>query len=161
MKLLARKGGEIEERNPMALLSDVRSELERLWDRFASFPWRTEEFPTLFGSGWNPAVEMWDAGKEILIRCELPGVDPKDIEITMAGGSVTISGKKEEQAEEKKKGYYYSEAKYGSFERTIPLPAEADADSVTAEHEDGVTTLHFRKLHPESVKQVPVKVVKK
>lgn len=92
-----------------------------------------------------PHVDVVDTDKEIMVSAELPGMDEKDIEVSLMGESLTITGEKKEEKEEKGKDYYRSERSYGSFSRTIPLPADIDAEKVAASFKKGVLTIKLPK----------------
>jgi len=92
-----------------------------------------------------PQVDVVDSDKEIKITAELPGLDEKDLEVSLTREALTIKGEKREEKEEKGKDYYRSERSYGSFARTIPLPAEIDAEKVAASFKKGVLTVKLPK----------------
>ncbi|MDQ4489921.1 Hsp20/alpha crystallin family protein [Sinomonas sp. ASV486] len=84
-------------------------------------------------------VEEVRDGDSLIVRAELPGIDPdKDVDVSIVDGSLHISGFREEKTEQKDKDSYRSEFRYGSFSRTLPLPEGATAESVTATYKDGV-----------------------
>lgn len=90
-------------------------------------------------SGVAIKVEEVRDGDSLVVRAELPGIDPeKDVDVSIVDGSLHISGFREEKTEQKEKDSYRSEFRYGSFSRTLPLPEGATADSVTATYKDGV-----------------------
>ena len=94
-------------------------------------------------------VEEVRDGDSLVVRAELPGIDPeKDVDVSISEGALHISAHREERTEEKAKGSYRSEFRYGSFERTLPLPDGATPDSVTASYKDGV--LEVRVPIPET-----------
>ena len=80
-----------------------------------------------------------DGGIEVTV--ELPGMEQKDVEVSLAGDALTIKGEKKVERKEEKKGYYVSERSYGSVFRTIPLPPGLDADKVDASFRNGVLTV--------------------
>lgn len=82
---------------------------------------------------------------DFTIRAELPGVEEKDIEVTVTNDSVMIKGEKKEEKEDKGKNYYYMERSYGSFNRTIPLTAKTDADQAQASIKNGVLNITIPK----------------
>jgi len=134
-----------------------RSEVNRLMDRFLEDPWTLfdqESIPTPFG--WAPAFDVVDGEKEITVRAELPGVDPKDVEVTVSGNVLTVSGEKKETREEKGKYVTRSECSYGSFRRSVELPQGAQADQVSAEHANGILTVRVGKSPAAAAKRIPV-----
>ncbi|GAB3271075.1 hypothetical protein GCM10027449_06550 [Sinomonas notoginsengisoli] len=84
-------------------------------------------------------VEEVREGDSLVVRAEMPGIDPeKDVDVSISEGSLHISGHREEKTEEKLKDSYRSEFRYGSFSRSLPLPEGVTAESVTASYKDGV-----------------------
>jgi HSP20 family protein len=114
--------------------------------------------PDVFGDQW-PRVDMSETDKEILITAELPGVNKDDLGISVSEGRITIHGEKKEQKEDKGKDYYRLERSYGSFQRSLSLPCEIDADKVDASFKDGVLKISLPKTEAarERIKKIPVK----
>ena len=92
-----------------------------------------------------PQVDVADTDKEIKVSVELPGLDDKDVEVSLTKETLTIKGEKREEKEEKGKDYYRSERSFGSFTRTIPLPFEIDAEKAAASFKKGVLTVNLPK----------------
>lgn len=93
------------------------------------------------GDGQSAAIKVEEVrdGDSLVVRAELPGIDPdKDVDVSISDGALHISARREERTEEKSKGSYRSEFRYGSFSRTLPLPEGATPESVTASYKDGV-----------------------
>jgi HSP20 family protein len=110
--------------------------------------------------GWTaefPKVEMTEDDKGVLVKAELPGMDPKDIEVNVTGETLTIRGERKEEKEEKGKNRYYSEHRYGRFDRTIPLPAEVDADKVDATYKAGVLEIKLVKSGNGKSRKIAIK----
>lgn len=138
-------------------LSRLRTEMDRLFDRFFSNPWGLlSQGPWAAWSGWMPALDVADGEKEVTVRVELPGVDPKDIDLSVSGNTLTISGQKKECREEKGKGFMRSECRYGSFQRTVELPAGTDPDKISAEYSRGVLTVRVGKSKPSTVRKISI-----
>jgi HSP20 family protein len=134
-----------------------RSEVNRLMDRFFEDPWTLFDRDAIpSAAGWAPAFDVVDGEKEITVRAELPGVDPKDVEVTVSGNVLTVSGEKKETREEKGKHVYRSECSYGSFRRSVELPQGAQADQVSAEHANGILTVRVGKSPAAAAKRIPV-----
>jgi HSP20 family protein len=95
-----------------------------------------------------PASEAAANGAEYRIAVELPGVEEKDIDITMHDGVVTVSGEKTSEREETGETYFFSERTYGSFSRSFRLPPDADAEAVNADLKDGLLTIRVPKKAP-------------
>ena len=122
-----------------------------LYEPFRSFGTRLSEWLA-------PASEASSDEKEYRIAVELPGVDEKDIDVTVDEGMVTVRGEKKESREEKGETWYFSERQYGSFTRSFRLPADADQGKVNADLKDGVLTLTIARAAPEMAKtrKVPI-----
>lgn len=122
----------------------LRTEIDRLFDDFGR-PARSIFNFGLGGFAPVPALEMAEKDKEYRLTAELPGMKEDDVEISVADGTLTISGEKREEEERKDEGFLLSERRYGAFERRIALPADIDPDAVTAEFRKGVLTITLPK----------------
>ncbi len=142
--------------SPFALL---RKEIDNIFDNlFKGF----EMEPYFSGrrDGFIPSVDVVEDDKEIRVSAELPGMDEKDIEVTLNRESLSIKGEKKEEKEDKGKDYYHMERSYGSFTRTIPLPVEVDTDKAEATFKKGVLTVKIPKTKEaiEEKKKIAVNV---
>ncbi len=141
---------------PAALRQDpfmtLRNQMDRLFDTFGTWPNET-------ASDVTPRVDVSETDKEIDIDAELPGLEDKDIDVTLSGDTLTIRGEKKSEHEEKKKNYYVSERSSGSFSRSIQLPFDADPNNISAKFDKGV--LHIAIPKPEHIAaktaKIPVK----
>jgi HSP20 family protein len=129
-----------EEYNPLGLL---RHEINSLFDNFFS-GYEIEPFTGRFGA-FSPNVDVKESDRELRVSAELPGMEEKDIEVSLNKDSLMIKGEKKEEKEDKGKDYYRMERSYGSFSRTIPLPTEVEQDKVKAEFKKGVLTVTIPK----------------
>jgi len=109
--------------------------------------------------GFMPSVDVKESDREFIIRAELPGVDEKDIDVTVTNDAVTIKGEKKEEKEDKGKNYYYMERSYGSFNRVIPLSAETEGGKAEASFKNGVLNITIPKSAVAKAKgtKVPIK----
>lgn len=137
------------------LAPSMRSEFDRMFDRMLRAPWFEEIAPQLTGS-WSPSVDISESESEFTIRAEVPGISPDEIELTVSGDRLIISGEKSEQHEEKEEHYYHAERRFGAFERSIDLPSIADLEKVRAEHANGVLTIHVPKHETAKPKRVEI-----
>ncbi len=103
--------------------------------------------------GYSPHIDVVENDKDIRVSAELPGMDEKDIDVTLTKDTLTLKGEKKEEKEEKGKDYYRKERSYGSFSRTIPLHSEIKTDKVKAEFKKGVLTINLPKTE-EAQKEV-------
>ena len=106
----------------------------------------------------SAGFELSETDDEIRVKAELPGMDEKNIEVSLDEGVLTIRGERKDEREEKKRNYQVSEMSYGSFQRSIPLSAEIDHDKVKAVFKRGVLTLTLPKTGPAKPdhKRIPV-----
>ena len=130
-----------------------RSEMDRLFDRFGSgfgFPSlrRMFDIEPAWRSSFSfsaPAIDMSEDDKAYKISAELPGIDAKDVDISVSGDTLLLRGEKRQEKEEKDKNYHFSERAYGSFQRAFELPASVDRDKVAADFSQGVLTITLPK----------------
>jgi len=131
----------------------LRKEMDRLFDRFAEPGW-----PDISKLGeWEPSLDVTETKDAVVVKAELPGVEQKDIAVSMQDGVLTIKGEKEAEKEEKDKRYHRIERSYGAFFRAIRLPAAVDATRVTADFKNGVLTVTLPKAPEAKGTTIPVK----
>jgi HSP20 family protein len=147
-------------------IANLHREIERLFDEFTrnlGLPvarWDRLLAPVASAQEWfKPSVEIAASDTEYTVNVELPGVEEKDINVEVSGDTLRISGEKKLEKEEKTKNYYRSERAYGSFERLLTLPEDADADGIKAQYKNGVLRITIpRKAQPQAeVKKIEVK----
>ena len=118
--------------------------------------------PAFFERNWDPLspkVDISESENQLLVAVELPGMSEEDFELSIQGNVLTVKGEKRQEAEEKQEGWYRVERHFGSFERSIPLPHEANVDDVDAEFKNGVLKISLSKVlePPESAKRIDVR----
>lgn len=96
-------------------------------------------------SGFSPTVDVSENDHEIRVTAELPGIDEKDLDLSISAGNLVIRGEKKTEKEEKEEQYYHKESSYGAFHRVIPLPAEVDEDKIEATYRKGVLKIKLPK----------------
>jgi HSP20 family protein len=102
--------------------------------------------PLAGDDGFGPKIDLKETQDAYLVSAELPGLDAKDIEVSLAPQMVTIKGEKKREAESKdEKGYYFTERAFGAFVRAVPLPGEVQDDKVTAAFDKGVLAITLPK----------------
>lgn len=122
--------------------TSLRREMNRIFDNFFS-DFRLEPYGG--GTGWSPRINIKETDKEVEISAELPGMDEKDIDLSISDDRIILRGEKKLEHEEKVDNFYRMECSYGSFHREIPLPSEVETDQVTAKFKKGVLTVHLPK----------------
>lgn len=135
----------------------LRSQINRVFDDFWGESWLTPRHE-IAAAGFWPQVHVTETDKEIKVSAEIPGVEPKDIDVSVEDSMLTIKGEKKYEREEKEKGQYRMERSYGSFVRSIELPAEVDESKAKAEFKKGVLrlTLPKRPGAQSRRKEIPV-----
>ena len=145
---------ELKPWRPFKDLPALKEEMDKLWNRF--FGERIFQEP--FGKGWAPSVDVSETKENVVVKAEIPGMDGKDIDISLSGGVLTIKGEKKQEKEEKEENYYFAERSYGAFSRSIQLPQEVQPDKVTASYKNGVLTIIMPKSEEAKAKEVKIKV---
>jgi HSP20 family protein len=133
------------------IFTAMRDEMDRMFTRF-EHGW--PRWPALFhrdGAITVPELDVYENTNAIVVEADLPGVDEKDVSVTLANGMLTIKGEKRQEKEEKGENYYLAERSFGSFERSIRLPDTIDDTKVEAKFEKGVLKVTAAKK-PEAVK---------
>jgi HSP20 family protein len=131
----------------------LKREMDRLFDRFLESPWA--EMPAL--GDWTPAIDVSEGKEAITVKAELPGVEPKEIAVSLEGDLLTIKGEKEHKTEEKDERHHRVERSWGAFMRSVRLPAPVDSSKVTATFKDGVVTITLPKTASAKGTTIPVK----
>jgi len=129
------------------LVPDIRQEMNHLVDEFFEQPLGLSPFfsGSSLSKDFTPVLDISETEKEIGIKAELPGLEPEDIDISLDRGVLTISGEKQAEQEQKGKHYYQVERSYGSFRRSVDLPAEVDEEKVKASFKRGVLNIVLPK----------------
>ncbi len=102
------------------------------------------------------AGEVEETDKEILVRIEVPGMEKEDLQITIDGNVLYLSGEKRIERESHDSNYHIMERAYGSFQRAIPLPRNVRTDDAEASYKNGVLKIHLPKVTSEEVKNIPL-----
>jgi len=131
---------------PFGGLESFRREMDRLFDSF--FGQRT------------PRVDVVESDTEILVKVDIPGMEEKDLSVSVSGDDLIVKGERKLESEEKKKQYHRIERSYGTFHRVIPLPSTVDAAKINAEYNKGVLETHLPKKAGAKAKQIPISVKK-
>jgi HSP20 family protein len=133
----------------------IRREMDRLWDSFLEGrPMRRAEEVR----EWLPSLDVSETKNDLVVKAELPGMDPKDINISLSNGLLTITGEKKQEKEEKDENYHLIERSYGSFTRSVRLPREVQSDKITASFKNGVLRVTLPKSEEAKKKEIKIKV---
>ncbi len=140
---------ELKGTDKLPLFSSFQDELSRTLDNF----WHKHSF----GMGWSPDIDIAETDNDIIVKAEIPGVDPKEINISITGDTLTIKGEKREVKAEKGKSYYRLERSCGRFARSIDLPSQILTDKVEAKENRGVLEITPPKMEKAKTKTITVK----
>jgi HSP20 family protein len=135
-------------------------EIERNFGDFFGRPAVWRRIP-MMEMGWSPAVEVFEKEDKYIVKAELPGVKEEDMDVSVEGETLTIKGEKKSESEVKEDDYYRCERSYGSFYRSIALPATVDAKKIEASFEDGVLEVILPKAVEVKPKKITVSTKKK
>jgi HSP20 family protein len=150
---------------PSRMFSPLRAwerELDRMFEDFPLFRWpRLRELERHFPRELRlqaPTLDMYEEKNEVVIKAEVPGLSKDDIEIMISDSTLTIKGEKKKEEEVKEKDYYRCEREYGSFVRTVELPAEVKTEGAKAVFKNGVLEIRLPKTEEAKKKEVRVPV---
>ncbi len=128
--------------------ADIFDLMESFWrDPFGFSPFKEPAFP---------AINMSENEKEIKVEAELPGMEPKDVELTIQDNNLIIKGEKKFKEEESKDNFHRIECSYGSFYRAIPLPTEVDESKISAKFKNGILKIKLPKKEGAKGRKIPI-----
>lgn len=135
-------------------LTTLRKEMDRLFDRI----WEggLPEVTTPLGE-WTPALDITENNEAMVVKAEIPGIDQKDIKVSMVNQLLTISGEKKFEYEESKDKFYRMERSSGSFARTVNIPVAVDATKVAATFKNGILMITMPKTAAAKGTSIPIK----
>jgi len=160
------KGTKIEksgaDTSPLSLSSF--KDIDRMFDDYFNRSWlrplrsRSDRMEDLWGTYEmrSPSMDMIDKDNEIILHVELPGVDKKDLDVTVADNILTVKGTSNFESKEDKDDYYHSEIKKGSFSRSLSLPSNVDSTKIKANLKDGMLELSIPKTNKTTRKSIKV-----
>jgi len=131
----------------MLPLDPVRSEMSQLLNRVLDgFPATDDPI----------RIDVRETADAVIVRAEVPGIDPKDLDVQLVGDVLTLAGEKKDERDESEGGLSYSERRYGSFRRSLRLAVPVDAEKVAAEHRNGVVTITLAKAESSRPRRIQV-----
>lgn len=142
------------ERDPFLSQYDM---MDRMLDSFFDMPFGSRSLQRFDEDLFFPKVDVYETEKEIVISAELPGIEEKDIDISLSGSALTISGKKESEEVEKGKSFYRRERSFGSFRRSIELPSDVKEDQIEAVYEKGILKVTVPKPDEIITRRIKIK----
>jgi len=137
---------------------DRRKMFQLLWAGLTGF--FNELMPSMMKEHGEmmPAFDISEADDHFVVKADLPGIDPKNLDISLTGNVLTIRGEKKEEREEKNERYYTLERQFGSFTRSFMLPADVKEDGIEASYKGGVLRVNIPKSERAKQKKIPVKM---
>ena len=144
---------EIVPRSPFGELSTLRREMDDLWNRFFG----ETRLPRILAREWLPSVDISETKDNLVVKAELPGLEAKDIDVSISGDVLTIRGEKKKEEEKKDEHFHYRERYAGSFQRSLRLPAGVRSDEVEAAFKNGVLNITIPKAEEAKKKQIEIK----
>ncbi|MDK1032813.1 MAG: Hsp20/alpha crystallin family protein [Planctomycetia bacterium] len=134
-------------------LTRLHRDFHDLFGRFFG-DWESQPLETW---SWWPALDVAERDESIIVKAELPGLTRDDIDVSVEGNILIISGEKKELEEDKKEEFYHVERRYGTFRRTITLPSDVDPSKIEATYRDGILTVALPKTEEAKPRQIEVK----
>ncbi len=141
--------------DPFRDVGDLQTEMDRVFDGFFGRPSQVGGVERV----WAPAVDMYETKDDLVLSAELPGLNEKDIHLSITGDMLTLRGERQWNQEVKQENYYRGERWFGKFERTLPLPIPVQSDKVKASYRDGVLTVTLPKAEEIKPKQIKIDVL--
>ncbi|GJQ49343.1 MAG: heat-shock protein [Candidatus Kuenenia stuttgartiensis] len=135
----------------LPMMDTFKKEMNKLFDTFGGIG------ENVFRE-WMPPLDISETGETVVVKAEIPGVDPKEIHISVKNDALTIRGEKKGEKEEKGKNYHFIERRYGSFVRTVLLPTAVKYEQAKAEYRNGILEITLPKQEKEESKKIPIKV---
>ncbi len=145
--------------DPFTEMREMQHEMDRLFDRFLGADLTNSETGP---KAWMPAVESYVRGKELVLKCELPGVDAKNVDVSIDENArqLIVKGERKAEKDATADDYMYRELVYGSFERRFMLPEGVKADQVKAKFTNGILEITLPASEISKAKKVAIETPK-
>lgn len=145
--------------DPFRDLVGLQERMNRMFDESYRGAGRSGEDWAL-GGAWAPAVDIYEHDGNIVVKAELPGVDPKDVDVRVENNTLTLRGERKVDNEVKQENYHRVERAYGTFTRSFTLPSVLDQEKIKAEYKDGVLKVTLPKREEAKPKQINIAVTR-
>ena len=156
-ELVRREPTQVVSREPYLQLRDLmRNPFEAMRDLMRWDPFREIAPLTRGGRAWSPDFEIRETKDSYVFKADLPGAKKEDIDISVVGNRLQVSGKREEEEETQDDTYYAYERSYGTFTRTFTLPDTADTEHISSKFSDGVLTLVVPKTAESKARKIQI-----
>ena len=139
--------------DPFRDLNTLQDRMNRLFEQ-ANRGWRSDE-PSAT-TAWSPSVDIFETEGEIIVQAEVPGMDQKDLGLSLENNVLTLKGERKFQKETKDENYRRIERSYGSFSRSFSIPAMVNEDKIRADYNDGVLSISLPKKDRARAKQIKI-----
>jgi len=143
---------------PLKELEDVYGRLNRIFKRGGLRHESSNETETLKAGDWVPSVDISETDSAYLIKGEIPGVEKKDIKVTLERGMLTIQGERKQEREERGEKFYRCECSYGNFVRSFRIPEDADESAIKADFKNGMLNVSINKSAKAKARAVDISV---
>jgi len=140
---------------PIDELTTLRQEVDNLWNRF--FPEKSFH-ERHFTNEWMPSMDLTETKDKLVVKAELPGLEAKDVELSITEDILSIRGEKKEEAESKDEHHFFIERYAGAFERKIKLPTPVKTDKIDATFDKGILTIKMPKSEEARKKEIKIKI---
>lgn len=143
---------------PFRDLASLQERMNRLFDESFKGIGRSTEDDWVLGGTWAPAVDIFEQQGNIVLKAELPGIDPKDVDIRLENNVLTLRGERKVDNEVKRESFHRIERAYGTFARSFTLPSSVDQQSIKADYKDGVLKVVLPKREESKPKQITIDI---
>ena len=137
---------------PWTGIGTLKDEMDRVFDRF--FESRGDDFASV--GDWMPKVDVSETKDSVVVKAEIPGMEAKDIQVSLQENVLSITGEKKQEKDEKDERYHRLERSYGAFARTMRLPAGVESGKVNAAFKNGVLTVTLPKTAAAKSTPIPI-----
>lgn len=134
----------------------LQDRMNRLFDESYRGAARGADDDWALGGSWAPAVDIYEQNGNIELKAELPGIDPKDVDIRVENNVLTLRGQRSLDNDVKRESYHRVERAYGAFSRSFTLPTVVDTEKILAEYKDGVLRLVLPKKEEAKPRQIQI-----
>ena len=138
---------------PFREIGTLRRDMDSLWNRFFG----ETSLPSIFSQEWAPRVDVSESKDNVVVKAEIPGMEAKDMDVSVSGDVLTIKGEKKKDEEKKDENYHYRERYSGSFQRSFRLPVAVKSEKADAAFKDGVLTITIPKADEAKKKEIKIK----
>jgi HSP20 family protein len=150
--------GDWSSASPFQLMRRMQEDMDRVFGSFLGQPWGGEGDGPQALTAWSPNVDVYETDNEIVVKADVPGVEPEDLEVTCTEDSLVIRGETRREEDREEGGWRRVERRYGRFERVIPLPPGTRPDDARASFRNGVLELRIPKTEEarQRARRIPI-----